>query len=251
MADLAFTAVSGTPLTLGATPLTSRFSTTASSSHAPNGLSFAAASATVLGGAGILSALAVGGRSRRSMKAARNVLTKDDEGRYRFEAPAKPLVIKEQPGVTMPLGFFDPLGFTSSGLMTFPGDPTGFLHLRRAEIKHGRVAMMAAVGSVFAHYVKLPGFDAVPTGLKALNTEMGSVGFTALFLFAGLIEVYNWKQSKAEPGSYGDPFKLNQYTPEMRDRELNNGRMAMFAVMGQILAELQTAEDPVQQLGWA
>lgn len=251
MADLAFTAAGASSASLRGTPLGPRFGATANSSPAPNGYSLTTASATVLGGVGILSVLAVGGRSRRSMKAARSVLTRDDQGRYRFEEPSKPLVIQEQPGVTQPLGFFDPLGFTQGGLMTFPGDPTGFLHLRRAEIKHGRVAMMAAVGSVFAHYVKLPGFDAVPTGLKALDTEMGSAGFTVLFVFAGLIEVNNWKESKAEPGSYGDPFNLNEYTPEMRDRELNNGRMAMFAIMGQILAEMQTGEDPVQQLGWA
>lgn len=196
-----------------------------------------------------MAAGAVAGRSTRSAKAARAVLTKDSAGRYRFEEPVTPIVLTEQPGVTQPLGFFDPLGFTKGGLMTFPGDPTGYKHLRSAEIKHGRVAMMAAVGSAFAHYVKFPGFADVPTGLKALDTEMGAAGFSALLLCVGLIEATNWKQSKDEPGSYGDPFNFNMYTPDMRDKEINNGRMAMFAIMGQLAAELQTGEGPIQQFG--
>jgi len=36
----------------------------------------------------------------------------------------------------------------------------------------------------------------------------------------------------------------------MRNRELNNGRFAMFAIMGIIAAELVTGKDAVQQLGF-
>merc|ERR1712129_201343 len=54
-------------------------------------------------------------------------------------------------GVTAPLGYFDPLGFCKVG------DYAGFHNLRSAELKHGRVAMMAAAGTAFAHYVKFPG----------------------------------------------------------------------------------------------
>eukprot|EP00439_Symbiodinium_sp_Y106_P034813 s5491_g4.t1 len=60
------------------------------------------------------------------------------------DAPETPIVPEEQPGVTKPLGFFDPLGFSKSGLMTFPGDSTGFKHLRTAEIKHGRFGAAVA-----------------------------------------------------------------------------------------------------------
>ena len=42
-------------------------------------------------------------------------------------------------GVTEPFGYFDPAGFCKKG------DKAGFRNLRAAEIKHGRVAMMAAV----------------------------------------------------------------------------------------------------------
>ena len=46
--------------------------------------------------------------------------------------------------------------------------------------------MMAATGSLFATFVKLPGFEDVPTGLAALNTTKGMEGFSLLvFLIAG------------------------------------------------------------------
>ncbi|CAJ1384194.1 unnamed protein product [Effrenium voratum] len=191
--------------------------------------------------------IALGAAGRRAQKVARaGVLTKDDQGRFRFDAPETPLVPSEQPGVTMPLGFFDPLGFTKSGLMTFPGDSTGFKHLRAAEIKHGRFAMMAATGSLFAHFVKFPGFEDVPTGLAALGTDKGLEGFSLLLFMISAHEAVTWKPVK-EPGSFGDPFQWKQFTPEMRSKEINNGRMAMFAIMGQIAAELETGKGPVDQ----
>ena len=51
---------------------------------------------------------------------------------------------KTMPGVSGPLGFFDPLGFTegaSEGKIKF---------YREVEIKHGRVAMLACLGFVVA-----------------------------------------------------------------------------------------------------
>jgi hypothetical protein len=35
----------------------------------------------------------------------------------------------------------------------------------------------------------------------------------------------------------------------MRNKELNNGRMAMFSILGIILAELVTGKDGIQQFG--
>merc|ERR1712146_253855 len=64
-------------------------------------------------------------------------------------------------GAMAPLGFFDPAGFSKVG------DEEGFRNLRPAELKHGRVAMMAALGFVAQQYVKLPGFEKVPAGVGA------------------------------------------------------------------------------------
>ena len=52
-----------------------------------------------------------------------------------------------------------------------------------------------------------------------------------------------------EIGDFGDPFGVGMMSPEMRDREINNGRMAMFATIGILVAELATGKDGVEQLG--
>lgn len=150
-----------------------------------------------------------------------------------------------QIGATEPLGFFDPLGFTKQG------DEQGFRNLRTAEIKHGRVAMMASLGAVVQHFVKLPGFQDVPSGLRAVNTPPGSFGFIALFAVAGFLELGPWsEQPDKAPGNFGDPLGLSQYDEDMRNRELNNGRAAMFAAIGIIAAELLTGKDAIEQLGF-
>merc|ERR1719390_87043 len=49
---------------------------------------------------------------------------------------------KEMPGVTEPLGFWDPLGFCSDEKLT-----EGKLKFyREVELKHGRIGMLAALG---------------------------------------------------------------------------------------------------------
>lgn len=147
-------------------------------------------------------------------------------------------------GVTEPLGYFDPLGFCANN------DVAEFRKFRTAELKHGRVAMMGALGAVVQHYVKFPGFEKVPAGLDAINTAPGSYGTIALFLVAGVLELGVWTESPdKEPGNFGDPAGLGFYTEEMRNRELNNGRAAMFAVIGIIAAELLTGKDAIEQLG--
>merc|ERR1719295_2340100 len=105
---------------------------------------------------------------------------------------------------------------------------------------------MAAVGAVVQHYVKLPGFEKVPAGLSAVTTEPGSYGFAALFLLSGAMELAVWTQDeKKEPGNFGDPVGLSNifgYTQDMRAKELNNGRFAMFAAIGILAAELLTGK---------
>lgn len=149
-----------------------------------------------------------------------------------------------QVGVTMPLGYFDPLGLGAQV------DEGGFKNYQASEIKHGRVAMMASVGLVFQHFVKFPGFDQVPDGWKALFYAPGIYGFGALTLLSGALELTAWSQkANKEPGNFGDPFGVNQYNKEMREKEINNGRMAMLATVGLLVAEFNTGKDSMQQLG--
>jgi len=143
-----------------------------------------------------------------------------------------------------PLGFFDPAGFAKLG------DKEGFNNLRAAEIKHGRVAMMAALGGVVQHFVTFPGFEKVPAGFSAATAAPGSFGFIALLAVSAGLELAVWKQDpEKEPGNFGNPVGWGSYDDEMRNKEINNGRFAMFAALGIIAADLLTGKDAVQQLG--
>jgi len=151
----------------------------------------------------------------------------------------------KQPGVTLPLMFFDPLGFCKKG------DEENFRKYRSAELKHGRVAMLAALGAIGQHWLRFPGFDGVPSGVKAVTTVPGIAGLVALFLGAGFVETQLWVEDPdKEPGNFGDPAGMGQYYIEWRHRELNNGRFAMFAILGIIVAELYTGKDGFDQI-WA
>jgi len=152
---------------------------------------------------------------------------------------------REEVGATEPLGYWDPAGFSAKS------DKAQFSNYRAAEIKHGRVAMMAAVGAVAQHFIKLPGFEGVPSGIAAVLTPPGSYGLILLLTLAGGLELGLWTESPGrEPGNFGDPAGLGMYDTEMREREINNGRIAMFAAVGIIAAELLTGKDAVQQLSF-
>jgi len=159
-------------------------------------------------------------------------------------APAK-FDPSKQIGATAPFGFFDPLRLSSAQ------DEKGFKNYQASEIKHGRVAMMASIGALAMHVIKFPGFEKVPSGLNSLVVEPGYYGFGVVVALSGVLELTAWSQNpRKEPGNFGDPAGFKQYTREMREREINNGRMAMISVAGIIVAEIFTGEDSLQQLGF-
>ena len=43
--------------------------------------------------------------------------------------------------------------------------------------------------------------------------------------------------------------RLDAWLQEFREREINNGRFAMFAAIGIIAAELYTGKDAIEQFG--
>uniref|UniRef100_A0A7S4T7B4 Uncharacterized protein n=1 Tax=Alexandrium monilatum TaxID=311494 RepID=A0A7S4T7B4_9DINO len=195
--------------------------------------SAALGSATAALGA-CMAAVVAGGRARRA--GARPAVRRSAAARAAFD-PAR------EAGAVEPLGYFDPLGFAQEG------DAQGFRILRMAELKHGRVAMMASIGLVAQHFLKLPGAEDVPAGIGAMNTAVGQVGFGAIFAWSGVME-NTWKDDPSrEAGNFGDPFGIGMYDKDMRNKEINNGRFAMIAVLGIIGAELATGKDAIQQFG--
>lgn len=66
---------------------------------------------------------------------------------YRVSSSRMSMAMEDLPAVTAPLGFFDPLGLSSKL------DEVEISRFRECELKHGRVAMLAAVGILGNQYL--------------------------------------------------------------------------------------------------
>jgi len=160
-----------------------------------------------------------------------------------LEEAEPPFDPRKEPGVTLPLFYFDPLGFAKQG------DREGFYQLRSAELKHGRVAMIASLGMVFQHWFRIPGFEDVPSGIQAVITPPGPFGLLGIVALGGALEFTIFKQDpENDPGDFGDPAGFGQVYTEWKDRELNNCRMGMMSFLGIVVAELVTGKDGVDQI---
>jgi len=146
---------------------------------------------------------------------------------------------------------WDPLGFAKlydrnfefNMVMTYPH----VQWLREAEIKHGRICMLAFVGIVAQKFFHIPGYPNSSDWTQALDVcyteKMSGLGVAQIWLFTMLVEGKYYSgdawigQMDREPGDLGfDPLKLTK-TPgfnlkEFQLKELKNGRAAMIAVAG-------------------
>ncbi|CAE7247824.1 FCPF [Symbiodinium pilosum] len=151
---------------------------------------------------------------------------------------------ESQIGAMDPLGYFDPLDLCK--------DEATFKDFRAKEIKHGRLAMMGALGMLTQSLVQLPGFEGVPKDVSACTVGAGQTGFLITIAIIAVLEATVFVQDDSkEPGNFGNPLPLvgDDYSDEMRARELNNGRIAMFAAIGQIAAGLYTGKSGIEQFG--
>ncbi|CAJ1377190.1 unnamed protein product [Effrenium voratum] len=154
---------------------------------------------------------------------------------------ASPLrAFESELGVQEPVGFWDPVGFTSDG------DVVTFKRRRSVELKHGRISMMAAMGYITPEITgKLPGylspsaglkFADVPNGLAAVS-KVPVAGWAQIAAYFGFVEFSGGFEDykTGTPGDYG--FKvLTSSDPEEKTKklsaELANGRLAMMAIIG-------------------
>jgi hypothetical protein len=159
------------------------------------------------------------------------------------------LDISKQIGACPPLGFWDPLG-----LSKFDDPKLASLQFRRrrtVEIQHGRVAMFACIGYIVPEYFRWPGylspsaqlaFEDVPNGLGAIGV-VPLTGVAQILAFVGILEINFLSGSPKEyPGDYdgfgalGLPGGQSIANKEEKEKkllaEINNGRLAMMAIIG-------------------
>jgi hypothetical protein len=184
------------------------------------------------------------------------------EERLRKLGKAITLKAEDMAGVTGPLGFFDPLGFStdcSAGKLLF---------YREVELKHGRVGMLAALGflvgeqfhPLFGGDIDVPAYIAFQqTPLQTFwGTVLAAIAIPEIFsVFTfespfgdpmdSRVGWWSLKSTARVPGDFGfDPLGLKPKDPaefkEMQNKELNNGRLAMIAAAGMIAQELATGQ---------
>merc|ERR1712048_812355 len=162
---------------------------------------------------------------------------------------------EDMAGITEPLGFWDPAGFSESGNVAA---------YRRAEIKHGRVCMQASLGIIVADLYH-PFFDAwgdgefVSASASHFTATAQANFWPAFWLMPASHELattladYDGKDELFGVGPFWDPLGLKPEDPEapreMENKELNNGRLAMFAAAGAITQELISGKPVLPPIG--
>merc|ERR1719401_1065685 len=212
-----------------------------------------------------LTKFAASATSRRSRRSRYSASLMPRPRSTALAATAGPFDPRSQIGAIEPLGYWDPCDLMHDKTGAWKDEET-FNWYRAAEIKHGRVAMVAAFGLYTGAFYKWPGFEGIPSGAAALQDGTGGAGFGILAIIAGYLELYGLKQEKDKrPGDLGDPLGVTTwglgYGGEVsQNQEINHGRLAMSAVGTALLTEywtgmqpqfqVQELQDWVQTVGW-
>jgi len=194
-----------------------------------------------------------------------------------FQQSARPVAARSAlkmsaeglPGALPPVGFFDPLGLSA-------GKTDGEIKkIREAELKHGRVSMLAFLGILVGESFN-PLFDGKISGPAIYQFQQAddlvSYFWVGVLFVIALVEGQNiltgW-ESPAETnarksgvaelrsdyvnGDLGfDPLNLKPTTEEgfneLRTKELQNGRLAMLGVAGIVAQELVNGKGVIENL---
>merc|ERR1719160_2355696 len=198
-----------------------------------------------------------------------------------FVAPAAPRAgtavqaVQDMEGITMPIGLFDPLGFSNGA------SAEALQWYREAELKHGRVAMAAFVGFLvnyqgitFPADLTMSGekFSSLGTGNPLLAWDnisdkgnpllawdnISDKGKWSILGFIGLLEVLGEAEKPhymrgGKSGThdlvwyFGSKYlsgKTEEQKLRSRTAEINNGRLAMIGIMGFIAASTVPGSVP-------
>jgi len=140
---------------------------------------------------------------------------------------------------------FDPLGFSNHELGPFDTAAEHMAWIREAEIKHGRVCMLAVLGWIGVDLgVKAPGLPAGLKGLSAFQAHDAAVAqgpLIVLLMFCGVFEIAGSGGIAASlkgervPGDFaltGGFGKTPESLAKLRENEIAHCRLAMMAFSG-------------------
>jgi Chlorophyll A-B binding protein len=147
---------------------------------------------------------------------------------------------ENEPGVLAPTGYFDP------AKLSYGISADTFAAYRTAELKHGRVAMLAVLGYVATETYRFP-FDIapgipcadVPSGVAAIQA-IPFLGWAQIIALIGAVDYYgflgdfDYGKLDLEPQEY---FKR-------QTQELQHGRLAMLAFLELIRHDSQNLASP-------
>ena len=169
--------------------------------------------------------------------------------------------IKSLPGITPPVGFFDPANLAKNA------DDEKITWYRSAELKHGRVAMLATVGWLLVKAgVVIPGavdltgdsFKSLGVGFDAWD-NLPELGKNQIFTVIGALEIGDkasqslmMREGKAVDGYFGNRWNALAPNPKMdsekflkqQNVELNNGRLAMIGIISFFMSDVIPGSVP-------
>merc|ERR1719326_1269893 len=179
-------------------------------------------------------------------------------------------------GISEPLAEgFDPLGFASRA------DAAELIKYREAELKHGRVAMLAVPGFLLSEDFH-PFFPQLPKwefGIFALQDTLEQGPYKALLAAAivtiGAFESYSFKSWEVPEGTLGSegstyfkmktdivpgavfergPWTSDKLSPEefklKQTAEINNGRLAMVSILAIVMQEIVSKVPTAEYDAW-
>jgi len=147
---------------------------------------------------------------------------------------------------------FDPLGIS---------EWVDIRWLREAELKHGRICMLAATGMIVQDVFRFPGVEEVMGSAKM--TELHDVavtkgtmqqlffwlGFFEIFSFVCIVQMLKGETNRAPGDYYFDPLNCSKNPDAFARRqlvEIKNGRLAMIATSGMLHHYFITGKGPIQ-----
>jgi len=125
---------------------------------------------------------------------------------------------------------FDPMGLSEI--------QTDLKYARWAELKHGRICMLAIVGMIIQESgIHLPGAQFTATDPFEAVSKVGLVGNLQIFFAIGIVELANFSKYYGEgtPGDIGFGSldgKSAAEADKLRLSEIKHARLAMIAFMG-------------------